>query len=154
MDSNPSHRVLCSVAILSAAVLAFEISLMRVVLVASWHHFAFLVVSVALLGFGASGTFLFLMRPILMPRAAGALFFLPPHWLPLGCGMIAAMASIVLTRPRMSLRVSLVALPMTIAFVWLVNRPPLIRADPLKYSSYVHRLQAQGAAEQIACVYT
>jgi hypothetical protein len=54
----------------SAAVLAFEIALMRLLLVASWHHFAFLVISVALLGFGTSGTILCLARRRLV--AAGA----------------------------------------------------------------------------------
>lgn len=46
----------------AAGVLAFELSLMRILLVASWHHFAFLVISIALLGFGASGTALTLFR--------------------------------------------------------------------------------------------
>jgi hypothetical protein len=35
---------------------------MRVLLLASWHHFAFLVITVALIGFGASGTALTLWR--------------------------------------------------------------------------------------------
>jgi hypothetical protein len=46
----------------SAAVLGYEVALMRILLVASWHHFAFLVISLALLGFGASGTILTLAR--------------------------------------------------------------------------------------------
>jgi spermidine synthase len=44
--------------LLSAASLAFEIILTRVFSVAQFYHFAFMVVSLALLGFGASGTFL------------------------------------------------------------------------------------------------
>jgi spermidine synthase len=43
---------------ISAAVLGYEVALMRALSVARWHHFAYLVVSVALLGFGASGTVL------------------------------------------------------------------------------------------------
>ncbi|UCD75644.1 MAG: hypothetical protein JSV91_01760 [Phycisphaerales bacterium] len=56
---------------LSAAVLGFEIALMRMLLVASWHHFAFLVISIALLGFGASGTALTFARNWIMglPRS-------------------------------------------------------------------------------------
>jgi hypothetical protein len=49
-------------ALLSAAALAFEITLTRLFSVTQWYHFAFLAVSVALLGFGASGTALSL-RP-------------------------------------------------------------------------------------------
>ncbi len=48
--------------LLSAAALAFEITLTRLFSVTQWYHFAFLAVSVALLGFGASGTALSL-RP-------------------------------------------------------------------------------------------
>jgi hypothetical protein len=44
--------------LLSAATLLFEITLTRVFSVAQWYHFAFMVVSLALLGFGASGSLL------------------------------------------------------------------------------------------------
>jgi len=64
------------VAWVSAAVLGFEISLLRMLLVASWHHFAFLVISVVLLGFGASGTALTLLRRRVLPRSGGVLFLL------------------------------------------------------------------------------
>ena len=47
-----------AVAVLSAAALGYEILLTRLFSIVQWHHFAFLVISVALLGFGASGTFL------------------------------------------------------------------------------------------------
>jgi len=43
----------------TAATLILEISLVRLLSVAQWHHLAFLVVSIALLGYGASGAFLF-----------------------------------------------------------------------------------------------
>ncbi|MBN1305836.1 MAG: hypothetical protein JXA13_15470 [Anaerolineales bacterium] len=42
----------------SAAVLAYEINLTRLFSVTQFYHFAFMIVSIALLGFGASGTFL------------------------------------------------------------------------------------------------
>ena len=44
--------------LLSAATLVFEINLTRIFSVAQFYHFAFMIVSLALLGFGASGTFL------------------------------------------------------------------------------------------------
>ena len=44
--------------LLAAASLAFEVNLTRLFSVAQFHHFAFLVVSLALLGYGASGTVL------------------------------------------------------------------------------------------------
>ncbi|MCR4408462.1 MAG: hypothetical protein NUW24_16335 [Anaerolineae bacterium] len=49
--------------LLSTAGLGFEITLTRVFSLAQWYHFAFMVVSVALLGFGASGSALSLFPP-------------------------------------------------------------------------------------------
>ena len=53
--------VLCAVAVLSAAALGYEVLLTRLFSIVQWHHLAFLVISVALLGFGASGTFLLVL---------------------------------------------------------------------------------------------
>jgi hypothetical protein len=53
-----SFLVFLAVFLLSAATLVFEIALTRVFSVAQWYHFAFMTVSLALLGFAASGTFL------------------------------------------------------------------------------------------------
>jgi len=61
---------------LSCGILGYEIALMRVLLYASWHHFAFLVISVALLGFGASGTVLCFLRPWLIKKGTSAIFSL------------------------------------------------------------------------------
>ena len=44
----------------SASVLAYEILLMRLLSTGLWYHFAYMVISLALLGFGAAGSFLFL----------------------------------------------------------------------------------------------
>jgi hypothetical protein len=52
------HRVLLSLFLLSAATLAYEINLTRLFSVAQFYHFAFMIVSIALLGYGASGTIL------------------------------------------------------------------------------------------------
>jgi len=52
------RRQLLSVAILSAATLLLETTLTRLFAVAQFYHFAFLIISLALLGFGASGTLL------------------------------------------------------------------------------------------------
>jgi hypothetical protein len=59
--------------LVAAGVMAFEIGLLRLLLVASWHHFAFVVISIALLGFGASGTVLALLRKRLLPAAVPVL---------------------------------------------------------------------------------
>jgi hypothetical protein len=56
--------------LLSAATLAFEITLTRLFSVTQWYHFAFLAVSVALLGYGASGTALSLVPRWVRPPTA------------------------------------------------------------------------------------
>ncbi|MFQ5793698.1 MAG: SAM-dependent methyltransferase [Candidatus Bipolaricaulia bacterium] len=51
-----------AIGLISAAILGYEIALMRILSITQWFHFAYLIISVALLGFGASGTFLTLFR--------------------------------------------------------------------------------------------
>ncbi|HHH40850.1 MAG TPA: hypothetical protein ENK56_02455, partial [Chloroflexi bacterium] len=52
------RRTRAGLFLISAATLAFEITLTRLFSVAQFYHFAFLIISLALLGFGASGTVL------------------------------------------------------------------------------------------------
>ncbi len=52
------NRIYIGVFLISLATLALEISLIRFFSIAQWYHFAFMVVSIALFGIAASGTFL------------------------------------------------------------------------------------------------
>ncbi len=56
---------------MSAAVLAYEVLLMALFSLIQWHHFAYLVVSIALLGFGISGSLLVFTAPYLAGRFRG-----------------------------------------------------------------------------------
>ncbi len=49
---------LAALALISAAILAYEVLLVRLFAIVQWHHFAAMAISIALLGFGASGTLL------------------------------------------------------------------------------------------------
>ena len=51
-----------AVALVSAAALAYEILLMRLFSISLWHHFAYMIISLALLGYGAAGAILGLMQ--------------------------------------------------------------------------------------------
>src|SRR5215469_8959063 len=62
--------LLVAVWLLSAAVIAYEILLTRLFAIALWHHFAYMIISLALLGYGASGTFLVLVRHRALARFA------------------------------------------------------------------------------------
>lgn len=59
ITASPRHAVLLFAT--SASVLAYEIILMRLLSIGQWHHFAYMVISIALLGFGAAGSILFLV---------------------------------------------------------------------------------------------
>ena len=61
---------LWAIALLSAAALACEILLMRLFSIIQWHHFAYMMISVALLGYGAAGTFVALAGRTLVRRYA------------------------------------------------------------------------------------
>ena len=66
--------------LVSAAAIAYEILLMRVLSIVQWNHFAYMIISLALLGYGASGTFIALSKRWLQPRfelgfSTGALLF-------------------------------------------------------------------------------
>jgi len=64
-----------SVALISAAALGYEVLLMRLFSIIQWHHFAYMIISLALLGYGASGTFIAIARNWLLPRFAPAYWF-------------------------------------------------------------------------------
>ncbi|HZA67934.1 MAG TPA: hypothetical protein VE592_13355, partial [Geminicoccaceae bacterium] len=63
---------LLAVGLVSAGVLAYEVLLARLFSIIQWYHFAYMAISIALLGYGASGTFLALVRDRLEPRASAA----------------------------------------------------------------------------------
>jgi hypothetical protein len=57
-SGRDSSLLYLGIFLVSSAALILEISLTRVFSVSKWYHFAFLVVSIALVGYGASGSFL------------------------------------------------------------------------------------------------
>jgi SAM-dependent methyltransferase len=59
-----------SVAVISAAILAYEVLLVRLFAIVQWHLFAYMAISVALLGFGVSGALLAVYKDSVEPRAA------------------------------------------------------------------------------------
>jgi spermidine synthase len=67
---------LAAIALISAAILAYEVLLARLFSIIQWYHFAYMVISIALLGYGASGTFVALVQGRLTSwaRPAFALF--------------------------------------------------------------------------------
>jgi len=74
MDSMRVPRYLpASLALVSGAVLAYEVLLTRLFSIIQWHHFAYMMISVALLGYGAAGAAVTLLRERLERRFDTAL---------------------------------------------------------------------------------
>ena len=64
----PSIIELASLFLISSAVISHEIVLTRLFSITQWHHFAYMVISIALLGFGASGTVMSLFRDFVLAK--------------------------------------------------------------------------------------
>ena len=77
--------LLAAIGILAGASIAYEILLTRLFSILLWHHFAYMIISVALLGIGASGTVLAFARGALAPRFTAAFA---------GCAMLFAILSV------------------------------------------------------------
>lgn len=56
MTARAARRTAPAVLLVSAAALGYEVLLARLFAIAHWHHLAFFVISLALLGYGASGS--------------------------------------------------------------------------------------------------
>ena len=56
MEARPPTRLYLGIAAAAGAVLALEIGLTRLFSYTIWYHFAYLTISVALLGYGAAGS--------------------------------------------------------------------------------------------------
>ncbi|MEE9169928.1 MAG: spermidine synthase-like protein [bacterium] len=63
-----ARSILISIGFLSAAIIAFQLAIMQILSIVQWYHFAYMVISVALLGFGAAGTCLSIFRNRLLGR--------------------------------------------------------------------------------------
>lgn len=79
MTAQPlaTWRIRLCVFLLSAVILFFEILLMRFFAIQYWHHFSSFIISLALLGFGAGGSLLYLLRGRLESLLENFLYFLP-----------------------------------------------------------------------------
>jgi hypothetical protein len=68
-----TKKLYWSVGLLSASIIAFQLTLMQLLSIIQWNHFAYMVISVALLGFGASGSLLAITRKWFIKHITGLL---------------------------------------------------------------------------------
>jgi len=115
-----------SIALISATALAYEVLLTRLFSIVQWHHFAYMVISIALLGFGASGTFLALMsRPVERFTSVYVISIMLFGLLALPCFLLAQQLAVhpeqLLWDPAQMLRVTAVYLLLALPFFFAAN---------------------------------
>lgn len=87
-----SKRVYISISLLSAGIIAFQLTLMQLLSISQWNHFAYMVISVAMLGFGASGTLLSIFRKTLIKHI--------DFWLPVFMSLSSLFMGVVMLFPE------------------------------------------------------
>lgn len=71
-----AYKLPLSVAVLSAAIIAFQLALIQILSIVQWYHFAYMVISIALLGFGTAGSLLAIFQKSLINHTEVLLPFL------------------------------------------------------------------------------
>ena len=79
---GPRVSVFCGTLFISCGALLLEIALARILAVSHWYHYAYMVISLSLLGFGASGTLISLLRRRIVSS--------PRAWMVLFCALFSA----------------------------------------------------------------
>jgi hypothetical protein len=74
LDYMKNSRIYLGIFLISAATMMLEIGIIRILSVIQFYHFAFLVISIAMFGFAAAGTFLYVKR-LKSPLFASAVMF-------------------------------------------------------------------------------
>jgi hypothetical protein len=110
---------LVGVACISAALLMTELALTRIFSVTMYYHFAFLAISIALFGLGASGVYVFLARGPLGRHAPGGLL----AWHALAYALITTLSLAALVRLRVGLNYSLENLVLMLTIYALAALP-------------------------------
>ena len=116
---NTTAGSLAGVACISAALLMTELALTRIFSVTMYYHFAFLAISIALFGLGASGVYVYLARGPLGPVAPTRLL----AWHALAYALVTTLSLSLLARLRVGLNYSLENLLLMLAIYALAALP-------------------------------
>ncbi|NIP71758.1 MAG: SAM-dependent methyltransferase, partial [Gammaproteobacteria bacterium] len=152
MPSHPATRPpRLSVAMVSMAALAYEILLMRLFSIIQWHHFAYMIISLALLGYGASGTFVSLLQRRLLAhfRSAYAINIGLFGICAIGCYLVAQQirfnAEEVLWDAGQPLRLMAIYLLLALPFFFAANAIALALAHFRDRIAHVYAADLAGA---------
>jgi hypothetical protein len=134
-----------TIALLSATALGYEILLIRLFSIIQWHHFAYMIISLALLGYGVSGTFLSFTQQYLLQRYPLALLLNLALFAvtTLPCFLLAQHIQFnpeaMLWNWREALRLVMVYLLLTLPFFFAANSIALTLS---RYRSVITRIYA------------
>lgn len=137
------NRICMNVFLISAALIAYQILLMRLYSINYWHHFAYLIISIAMLGFGASGTFIAMFDRFLTRNSSAVLFFCPiitilAVWLNLYVGRLVEFNPIMIVWNRKEvINLFLVCFSLFIPFF---SGALAIGLSFSAYSQFIHKL--------------
>jgi hypothetical protein len=107
-----------AIALVSAAAVAAQILLLRLFAIVQWHHYAYLVISLALLGYGAAGTFVTLAQRWLL-RHPGRSMALAMAGFGISCVPVFLLAQQANFSPEEMLWRPVLALRLTVMYVLL-----------------------------------
>jgi spermidine synthase len=161
-DAAPSAP-LVAISLLSASTLAYEVLLMRLFSIIQWHHFAYMIISVALLGYGLGGALVAVAQDALKARYAIAFVIAAASF------GITALASFLLAQrvafdplellwdPEQPLRLLLICLLLVVPFACAATCICLTFA---RFSDQPHRIYsfdilgaAAGSLGIVACLF-
>jgi spermidine synthase len=147
-----SQRIpLFSISLLSATALGYEVLLMRLFSIIQWHHFAYMIISLALLGYGISGTLIALFQKPLLKHFNFAypglliVFSLST----LGCYLIVQQipfnAEEIFWDPHQLIYLSSIFLLLSIPFIFAASALCLALARYPDYISRIYGMDLLGA---------
>lgn len=143
---------LWSLTLASAAALAYQILLLRLFSIIQWHHFAYMVISLALLGYGASGTVLTLARERLSRRLA------PAYVLGIGLFALSCLPAFLLAqqlafspeellwRPQLAWRLAALYLVLGLPFFFVAGAVGLVLMGWGKTAGRIYAVDLIGAS--------
>ena len=130
--------------LVSLVTLAHEVLLMRIIAIVHWHHFASVIIGIALLGFGVSGTVLALLDAVVR-RHPG-----PSRRVALGALALSLPASLVLST---AVPLNVLALGWEPEQVWYLGVYALVLAVPFLFAGAYVALVLRQAGARVGLFY-
>ena len=127
-ERRPPLTALAGVALVSAAAIATQIALTRIYAITLWHHFAYLVVGVALLGFGVAGAWLAARGGAVLPDEGEPCEVLSRRARHAAIASLVALLASMLLRPNALMLLRDVGVAFSLAAMVVLSTVPFVGA--------------------------